>query len=90
MYIFIQIGSLIGMGDEINTESMTSKMMDILPTIQTINEQFKDAVFVYIYNFRPLNHVVLQPGESLFCTDRAGLLATVHKTGCHQKLRLYD
>lgn len=36
-----QISGLVGMGD-LNTESMTSKMMGILPTIRNINEQFKD------------------------------------------------
>lgn len=34
------------MGDEVNTDSIASKMMDILPTIRTINEQFKDPVRV--------------------------------------------
>jgi len=35
------LGGLVGMGEP-NTESMASKMMDILPTIRNINEQFKD------------------------------------------------
>ena len=34
---------MVGMGD-LNTESFSSKMMDILPTIRNINEQFKDPV----------------------------------------------
>nr|XP_004225534.1 ATPase asna1-like [Ciona intestinalis] len=37
-----QIGQMTGMGDEINTDSMAAKLMDILPTIKSINEQFKD------------------------------------------------
>jgi len=36
-----QLGNMVGMGD-LNTESFSSKMMDILPTIRNINEQFKD------------------------------------------------
>ena len=38
------------MGDEVNTESIASKMMDILPTIRTINEQFKDPVSWLVRN----------------------------------------
>jgi len=38
-----QLGNMVGMGD-LNTESFSSKMMDILPTIRNINEQFKDPV----------------------------------------------
>uniref|UniRef100_H2ZIV4 ATPase ASNA1 homolog n=1 Tax=Ciona savignyi TaxID=51511 RepID=H2ZIV4_CIOSA len=37
-----QIGQMTGMGDEMNTDSMAAKLMDILPTIKSINEQFKD------------------------------------------------
>ena len=36
-----QVGSFMGMQD-MNTDSMASKLMDILPTIRSINEQFKD------------------------------------------------
>ncbi|CAK8675763.1 ATPase GET3-like [Clavelina lepadiformis] len=36
-----QIGNLMGLGD-VNTDSMASKMMEILPTIRSINQQFKD------------------------------------------------
>ena len=32
------------MGDDVNTDSLATKMTDILPTIRAINEQFKDPV----------------------------------------------
>nr|CAB3223687.1 ATPase asna1-like [Phallusia mammillata] len=37
-----QMGGMLGMGEQMNTDTMASKLMDILPTIRTINEQFKD------------------------------------------------
>lgn len=36
-----QVGNMVGMGD-LNTSEMASKMMDILPTIRNISQQFKD------------------------------------------------
>lgn len=43
-HIFAQMGSMLGMGEQMNTDTMASKLMDILPTIRMINEQFKDEV----------------------------------------------
>ncbi|XP_039271939.1 ATPase GET3-like [Styela clava] len=38
-----QMGKFIGLGDEVNTESIAGKIEDILPTIREVNKQFKDV-----------------------------------------------